>query len=128
MPPSASTSNTLGTGSNATSESFTYDDRGLVLTASGSAGATSYAYNGDGLTASVADAAGTTAYTFNGPNAVEWTNSSGTELIGSWNPETVTYSKNFPGPATSVTNYFAFIGGGKVREFPWGEGIRQAAW
>ncbi|HEY7811741.1 MAG TPA: LamG-like jellyroll fold domain-containing protein, partial [Nakamurella sp.] len=61
---SASTSNTLGTGSNATSESFTYNDRGQVLTASGSAGSTSYAYNGDGLTASVADAAGTTGYTY----------------------------------------------------------------
>jgi hypothetical protein len=65
---------------------------------------------------------------FGGPIAVQWTNSSGTEVIGSWNPETVTYSKNFPGPATSVTNYFAFIGGGKVGEFPWGEGISEAAW
>ncbi len=46
---SASTSNTAGSGSNATSECFTYNDRGQVLTASGSAGSTSYAYNGDGL-------------------------------------------------------------------------------
>jgi large repetitive protein len=61
---SASTTNTAGSGSNATSESFTYNDRGLVLTASGSAGATSYAYNGDGLVTSVADAAGTTGYTY----------------------------------------------------------------
>ena len=53
---------------------------------------------------------------FNGPNAVEWVNSSGTEVIGSWNPETVVYSKNFRGPATSVTNYNALIGGGKIKE------------
>ncbi len=63
---SASTSNTAGSGSNATSEAFTYDDRGLVLTASGSAGSTSYAYNGDGLVTSVADAAGTTSYSYDG--------------------------------------------------------------
>ncbi len=65
---------------------------------------------------------------FNGPNAVNWTNSSGTEVIGSWNTEVVTYSKNFQGPATTVTNYFAFIGGGKVSEFPWFPGSEDAAW
>jgi RHS repeat-associated protein len=63
---SASTSNTAGSGSNATSEAFTYNDRGQVLTASGTAGATSYAYNGDGQATSVADAAGTTSYTYDG--------------------------------------------------------------
>ena len=52
------------------------------------------------------------------PNTVEWTNPSGTEVIGSWTTEVVTYSKNSPGPATTDTTYFAFIGGGKVREFP----------
>jgi YD repeat-containing protein len=63
---SAATSNTSTTSaSNATSESFTYDDRGDELTASGSAGTTSYAYNGDGLVSSVDDAAGTTGYTYN---------------------------------------------------------------
>ena len=61
---SASTSNTASSGSNATSESFTYNDRGEVLTASGTAGSTSYGYNGDGQVASVADAAGTTGYTY----------------------------------------------------------------
>jgi len=65
---------------------------------------------------------------FNGPNAVEWTNSSGTEVIGSWNPETVVYSKNFQGSATSVTNDFAFIGGGQIRTFPWVPGLEEAAW
>jgi large repetitive protein len=61
---SAATSNTAGSGSNATSESFTYNDRGLVLKASGSVGSTSYGYNGDGLATSVADAAGATSYTY----------------------------------------------------------------
>jgi len=65
---------------------------------------------------------------FNGPNAVQWTNSSGTEVIGSWNPEVTVYSKNFQGPATSVTNDFAFIGGGQVRSFPWSPGLSDAAW
>ena len=61
---SATTSNTAGSGSNATSETFTYNDRGEVLTASGSGGPATYGYNGDGQAASVADAAGTTSYTY----------------------------------------------------------------
>ena len=50
----------------ATSESFTYNDRRLPLTASGSGGAASVTYNGDGKPASVTDAAGTTSYTYDG--------------------------------------------------------------
>jgi large repetitive protein len=46
----------------ATSESFGYDDRGLLLSATGTAGSSSMAYNGDGQVTSVADAAGTTGY------------------------------------------------------------------
>ncbi|WP_442792288.1 hypothetical protein [Amycolatopsis sp. NBC_01307] len=46
----------------ASSETFTYNDRGALLTASGSAGASSFAYNTDGLMASRVDAAGTTSY------------------------------------------------------------------
>jgi len=65
---------------------------------------------------------------FNGPNAVQWTNSSGTEVIGSWNPEVTVYSKNFQVAATSVTNDFAFIGGGTIRSFPWSPGLSDAAW
>ncbi len=45
----------------ATSESFTYNDRGLPLTASGSAGPASFSYNGDGHPLSVTGAAGTTS-------------------------------------------------------------------
>jgi hypothetical protein len=59
---------------------------------------------------------------FNGSNAVKWTNSSGTEVIGNWNPETAVAGGN------SVANYFAFIGGGKVREFPWFPAAEEAAW
>ena len=55
----AATTSTAGSGqSNATSETFTYNDRGLLLTATGSAGSTSYTWNGDGQQTSVADAAG----------------------------------------------------------------------
>jgi large repetitive protein len=63
---SASTSDTASSSSasNATSESYTYDDRGDVLTASGTGGSTSYTYNGDDLVTSVDDAAGTTSYTY----------------------------------------------------------------
>ena len=61
---SVDVSNTAGTGSNATSEAFTYNDRGQVLTASGSAGSTSYAYNGDGLVTSVATPPARPSYTY----------------------------------------------------------------
>jgi hypothetical protein len=65
---------------------------------------------------------------FNGPIAVEWTNSSGTEVIGSWNPQTLVYDKTGQVSGSDVTNNFAFIGGGKVSEFPWGPGMTDAAW
>ena len=93
---SASTSNTLGTGSNATSESFTYNDRGQVRTASGSAGSTSYAYNGDGLTTSVADAAGTTSYTYDGADRLA-------TLANPVNGSTATYSYNSDSLVTGIS-------------------------
>ena len=46
----------------ATNETFTYNDRGELLTASGSAGSSSFGYNADGLMTSRTDAAGTTSY------------------------------------------------------------------
>lgn len=63
---SAATSDTAPSSgpSNATSESFTYNDRGQVLTSSGTAGSTQYTFNGDDLETSIADAAGTTSYTY----------------------------------------------------------------
>jgi RHS repeat-associated protein len=48
----------------ATSETFTYNDRGQVWKATGSGGSTTFGYNGDGQAASVTDAAGTTSYTY----------------------------------------------------------------
>jgi hypothetical protein len=61
---------------------------------------------------------------------VKWTNSSGAEVIGNWNPETVMYSKDFEGPATTVTNHYALIAGGNVRPFPdsVGPDLSHAAW
>ncbi|MGW2696099.1 LamG-like jellyroll fold domain-containing protein [Streptomyces sp. NPDC001296] len=52
----------IGTTTAATNESFTYDDRGNLLTTSGSAGTGSFTYNGDGLLTARTDAAGTTSY------------------------------------------------------------------
>lgn len=70
---SAATSNTATGTSNATSESFTYDDRGNLLTAAGSAGSTTMAYNADGLPTSRADASGTTSYTYDTADRVSTT-------------------------------------------------------
>ena len=55
----------------ATSESFTYNDRGGLLTASGTAGSSSFGYNGDGLLTSRTDAAGTTSYTYDGADRLQ---------------------------------------------------------
>jgi hypothetical protein len=63
---------------------------------------------------------------FNGANTVDWVNSSGTEVIGAWNPAVQVTRHGVP--ATSVTNDLAFIGGGQVRQFPWGPGVEDAAW
>ncbi|MER5181772.1 LamG-like jellyroll fold domain-containing protein [Streptomyces sp. NPDC002896] len=46
----------------ATHDAFTYDDRGDVLTASGSAGSSNFTYNNDGSMLTRTDAAGTTSY------------------------------------------------------------------
>ena len=48
----------------ATAETFTYDDRGLLLTATGAAGDSSFSYTADGSMATRIDAAGTTTYTY----------------------------------------------------------------
>ena len=49
----------------ATSETFGYDDRGLLLSASGSAGTSAFTYNASAQLASATDAAGTSTYTYN---------------------------------------------------------------
>jgi hypothetical protein len=58
---------------------------------------------------------------FNGQITVDWTNSSGTEVIGSWNP-----SVQLIGSGDQVTNYTAVIGNGKVEQFPRVTGPRVA--
>ena len=63
MTSAATTSTASGSQpSNATGESFSYNDRGLLLSASGSAGSSSFGYNGDGQVTSAATAAGTASY------------------------------------------------------------------
>jgi hypothetical protein len=52
----------------------------------------------------------------NGGISVDWTNPSGTEVIGSWNTSAGVVVHG--GPATEVTNYSAVIGNGKVKPFP----------
>ena len=93
---SASTSNTASTGSNATSETFTYNDRGLVLTASGSAGSSTLGYNGDGQLTSVADAAGTTSYTYDNAGRLS-------TLANPVTGTTSTYSYNSDSLPTGIT-------------------------
>ena len=50
---------------------------------------------------------------FNGQVSVDWTNASGTEVIGSWNPS-VPLADN----GNEVTNYIGVIGNGQVKSFP----------
>jgi len=73
----------------ATSDSFTYDDRGLPLSASGASGSSSSGYNGDGQPVSVTDAAGTTSYAYDsaGRLATLADPVTGTTAAYSYNPE-----------------------------------------
>jgi RHS repeat-associated protein len=48
----------------ATSETFTWDDRGQLLSAAGSAGTSVFTYNGSNQLTSAAEAAGTSSYTY----------------------------------------------------------------
>jgi RHS repeat-associated protein len=57
--------------SRGTSETFSYNDRGEVLTANGSAGSSTLGYNGDGLVAAASTAAGTTGYTYDTANRLK---------------------------------------------------------
>ena len=71
----------------ATSESFSYDDRGLLLSASGSGGTSSFTYNGSGQLASTTDAAGASSYTYDsaGRLATDTDAASGTTGTYSYN-------------------------------------------
>jgi RHS repeat-associated protein len=86
----AATTSSAGSGqpSNATSETFSYDDRGLLTAASGSAGSTSYTYNGDGQQASVQDGAGTASYGYDSAGRLHTMGdpASGATLTYAYNP------------------------------------------
>ena len=81
----------------ATSETFTYDDRGMVTGATGSAGTTNLGYNGDGQLTSAQDTAGTSSYSYDGDGRLQGMNdpASGATLTYSYNqmsqPSTVSY-------------------------------------
>ncbi|HET6503257.1 MAG TPA: LamG-like jellyroll fold domain-containing protein [Amycolatopsis sp.] len=85
----AATTSTAAAGqpSNATSETYTWNDRGLLLNATGSAGSTSYTWNGDGQQASVNDAAGLTGYGYDSAGRLHTLNdpASGATLTYSYN-------------------------------------------
>ena len=71
----------------ATSESFGYDDRGLLLSAAGSAGTSRFTYNASGQLTSATDAAGTSSYTYDsaGRLATDTDAASGTSGTYSYN-------------------------------------------
>jgi YD repeat-containing protein len=102
----ASTTNTLGTGSNATSETFTYNDRREVLTATGTGGSSTLGYNGDGLLTSVADTAGTTSYTYDNDDRLA---TLGNPVTGA----TATYSYN----ADSLVSGISYGSGKDTQSF-----------
>jgi hypothetical protein len=59
---------------------------------------------------------------FYGSITVDWTNLSGTEVIGSWEPQRVT------DPRIITYSDYAVIGGGVVRQFPGGGIAVFVAW
>lgn len=70
-----------------TSESFAYDDRGDLTSASGSAGGSSFTYNNDGSPLARTDAAGTTSYGYDTAGRVSSLNdaTTGTNLTYAYN-------------------------------------------
>ncbi|MFF9626852.1 LamG-like jellyroll fold domain-containing protein [Streptomyces griseosporeus] len=57
---------------------FSYDDRGLLLSTSGPSGTSSFAYNGDGAVTSRTDASGTTTYGYDTAGRVKTVNDGAT--------------------------------------------------
>ena len=80
----------------ATSETFQYDDRDLLLSASGSAGNSVYTYNGSGQLASAADAAGASTYTYDSAGRLLTDADAGSGATG-------TYAYNSLDQATQVS-------------------------
>ena len=93
-------------GAAATSETFTYNDRGELLTAAGSGGASSFGYTADGLMASRADVAGTTAYTYDAADRLS-------TIADPTTGTTLTYGYNTLSDVSSI----AYGTGGDVRSF-----------
>ncbi|GAA0692758.1 hypothetical protein GCM10010193_54170 [Kitasatospora atroaurantiaca] len=79
-----------------TSETFGYDDRGHLLSASGSAGNSTFAYSKDGLLSSRTDAAGTTGYTYDNAGRLA-------TLADPATGNTLTYSYNSMSLPTSIS-------------------------
>jgi YD repeat-containing protein len=102
----AATSSTAAGGqpSNATSEAFSYDDRGLLLSASGSAGSTSYTWNGDGQQASAVTAAGTASYSYDSAGRLRTMAdpASGATLTYSYNPMSQVSQVSYGGAGTDT--------------------------
>jgi hypothetical protein len=58
--------------------------------------------------------------------SVDWTNPSGTEIIGAWNPAVITGPRD--NPVTTVTDNEGYIGNGTVKTFPYILGGVRLAW
>jgi RHS repeat-associated protein len=93
-------------GAAATVETFTYNDRGGLLTASDAGGASSFSYTRDGLMASRTDTSGTTSYTYDSANRLA-------TLADAATGTTLTYGYNALSQFASVTHG----AGGDVRTF-----------
>ncbi|REH51886.1 RHS repeat-associated protein [Kutzneria buriramensis] len=83
---SAATS-AIGTSVPASNETFTYNDRDELLTASGSAGSSSFGYNADGLMTTRTDASGTSSYGYDSADRLSTIQDSitGTQLTYGYN-------------------------------------------
>ncbi|MBS2963234.1 hypothetical protein KGA66_09265 [Actinocrinis puniceicyclus] len=73
----------------ATSETYTYNDRGELLTASGAAGSSSFSYNADALMTQRNDAAGTTSYGYNGADQLSTVTDATTNTIAQYTYNTL---------------------------------------
>ncbi|WP_342748541.1 LamG-like jellyroll fold domain-containing protein [Streptomyces thermovulgaris] len=82
---------------------FTYDDRGLLLSTSGPSGTSSFTYNGDGAMTSRTDASGTSTYAYDSAGRLKTVNDGAT---GS----TMTYSYDVNSNVTEID-----YGAGKSR-------------
>ncbi|WP_244317354.1 LamG-like jellyroll fold domain-containing protein [Streptomyces bauhiniae] len=76
-------------------DTFTYDDRGALLSASGPSGSSSFAYNGDGAMTSRTDASGTSTYGYDTAGRLKTVNDG---VTGS----TSTYSYNVDNAVTQI--------------------------